>query len=98
MEGVGRGATAYAPVAGMKLPDIVGDTMTEDARNSIYLWVASLAVFGFLWADIKFDLLPSLSTEWTPWIFGGVLLLNLLQMAFGFWRRRLSRSSDKSAS
>lgn len=72
--------------------------MTEDARNSIYLWVASLAVFGFLWADITFDLLPSMSNEWTPWILGGTLLLNLVQMAFQFWRRRSSRSSDASSS
>ena len=72
--------------------------MTEDARNSIYLWVVSLAVFGLLWADITFDLLPSMPNEWTPWIIGGTLLLNLVQMAFQFWRRRSSRLSDTSAS
>lgn len=67
--------------------------MTEDARNSIYLWVSSLAVFGFFWADITFDLLPSVPDAWTPWILGGTLLLNLVQMTFQLWRRRLSRSS-----
>lgn len=72
--------------------------MTEDARNSIYLWVSSLAVFGLLWSDITFDLLPSMPNEWTPWIIGGTLLLNLVQMAFQFWRRRSPRSSETSAS
>jgi len=36
--------------------------------------------------------------EWTPWIIGGTLLLNLVQMAFQFWRRRSPRSSETSAS
>ena len=91
--------SANDPFPDSQVPDterlvLAGGRMTEDARNSIYLWAASLAVFGFLWADISFDLLPSMPNEWTPWIIGGTLLLNLVQMALHFWRRRSSMSDD----
>ncbi len=35
--------------------------MTEDARNSIYLWAGTLVLFGAFWASLHFNLLEGIS-------------------------------------
>ncbi len=53
--------------------------MSQDARNSIYLWIGSLAVFGFLWANISFDFLPVLDVpdDWLWPILAMIVLMNV---------------------
>lgn len=38
--------------------------MSEDARNSIYLWVSTLVLFGAFWASLHFDLFDGISDSW----------------------------------
>jgi hypothetical protein len=75
--------------------------MSQDARNSIYLWIGSLAVFGFLWANISFDLLPvpDIPNEWLWPILGMSVLMNVAgEIANYRGRRRAAKSEGANTS
>lgn len=71
-----------------------GSLVSEDARNSIYLWVGGSAFFGLFWAGLHFDLLGGVSDTWLWPVLGGLTLINLAQTAWGFWNRRASNSGN----
>lgn len=62
--------------------------MSDDARNSIYLWVGGLAFFGIFWAGLHYDLLAGASDRWLWPILGIILIVNLAEAAWKFWKRR----------
>jgi hypothetical protein len=72
--------------------------MSVDARNSIYLWVSVLTLFGILWASFKVDLLRGLPTEWLWPLFAAVGVANLASFSWGLWRRRVRNHGGPSNS
>ena len=68
--------------------------MSEDARNSIYLWVGALTCFGLLWAALHFDLLVGVPNEWLWPVVGIIVAINMLQTVWDFWKRRASSSDN----
>ncbi len=66
--------------------------MSEDARNSIYLWVGGIAFALLLWAALKFgftDLVPRWVVEAEQ---GLLLLVFLFRFGLWLWRRHAKRS------
>lgn len=72
--------------------------MSEDARNSIYLWIGGLALGGLFWAVLYFDVFRGVSDAWLWPLLGTILVINLAQTAWGFWKRRASNSRDLNSS
>jgi len=69
--------------------------MTEDVRNSVYLWGATIAIFALLWAGLHFHALDWIP-DWALWPMVGIAAVgNLAQFVWGIWTRRAS-SSDVS--
>lgn len=64
--------------------------MSEDARNSVYLWVGGMAFFGLFWACLHFDVLTGVSSTWIWRVLVIITLINLAQTGWGFLRRRAS--------
>lgn len=64
--------------------------MSEDARNSIYLWIGSIAFFAYFWATTSFDLLPPIPDEWFLPLMGFCLLVNVVDLIQFLWLRRAS--------
>jgi len=64
--------------------------VTNDARNSIYLWVGGIAFFGLFWAGLHFNLLGWIPDKWLWPALGIILAINMAQSVWGFWRRRTS--------
>jgi hypothetical protein len=73
--------------------------MSQDARNSIYLWIGSLSVFGLLWANMSFDLLPvpKIPDEWLWVIVGIVVFVNVaIEIANYRGRRRAAKAESEN--
>ena len=72
--------------------------MSEDARNSIYLWIGGFAFLGLVWASLYFDAFRGVSTHWFYPLVCAAILINLAKAAWGFWKRRASnlRNTDRS--
>ena len=68
--------------------------VSEDARNSIYLWIGGLAYFGFFWAFLQYDVFRGLSDTWLWPLLGIITVINLAQIAWGFWKRRASNPDN----
>lgn len=64
--------------------------MSEDARNSIYLWTGSIAFFAYFWATTSFDLLPQIPDDWFLPLIGLFLLVNVADFIRLLWMRRAS--------
>lgn len=62
--------------------------MSEDARNSIYLWVGGLAFFGLFWAALHFQWPIGVSDKWLWPIVGIVAVINISQTLWGLYRLR----------
>jgi len=70
--------------------------MTTDTRNSIQLWVGGLTFFGLFWAALHFDVFESVPTAWDKWLWpllSVVGAINLVQFAWGLWKRRRNKSN-----
>lgn len=68
--------------------------MSEDARNSIYLWAGGLAFFGLFWAALHFNWLEGVSDRWL-WPFVGIVAaINMMQTVWGIWKRRASSPNN----
>ncbi|WP_176592004.1 hypothetical protein [Sphingobium sp. EM0848] len=64
--------------------------MSEDARNSINLWLGGLAFFGLFWAGLHFRALEWIP-NWLLWPLVGLAALgNLTRLAWGLWKRHAS--------
>lgn len=68
--------------------------MSEDARNSLYLWVGGLAFVGLFWAALRFEWLAGAPDRWLWPLVGLVGVINLIQTGFGFWKRRASNPNN----
>ena len=68
--------------------------MSEDARNSIYLWVGGLAFFGLFWAALHFEVFEGVSDTWLWPLLGIAAVFNLGHVALGFWKRRASNPNN----
>ncbi|QPC99637.1 hypothetical protein [Qipengyuania soli] len=67
--------------------------VSRDARNSIFLWAASLIAIAILWAATSLDLVPVFPDEWTLPILGLLLALNAIEIA-GLVLKRRSRNEE----
>jgi len=67
--------------------------MSQDARNSIYLWVGAIVLAGLFWASLRFDLLPEIPDRWLWPMLTAMLALNVLNLIRDVLRRRRSRDS-----
>ena len=64
--------------------------MSQDARNSIYLWISVLTFVGLFWAGLQFNLLGDMSDTWIWPLIGAVAVIDFARLAWGFWKRRAS--------
>ena len=68
--------------------------MSEDARNSVYLWLSTLVFFGAFWACLHFHLLEGISDTWLWPVFTALLVVNVVQTVRGVWQRRASNPKN----
>ena len=64
--------------------------MSNDARNSLIAWVSVLALSGFFWISLRFDLVPDIPSWSAPVGFGFALLAQLFSWV------RFKRRAEKS--
>lgn len=64
------------------------EIMSKDARNSIFLWAASLIAIGILWIPASLDVMPVVPDGWILPILGLLLLLNVIEIGGLIWKRR----------
>lgn len=62
--------------------------VSEDARNSIYLWVGGLAFFGLFWGDMQLDLFRGVSDTWLWPLLGIIAVIEIARTGWLFWKRR----------
>lgn len=65
--------------------------MSPDLRNSIILWVGSIAFFGLGWLSLKFGVHLYIPDTWLWAIVGAVGFVNGVQFCVGLWKRRASK-------
>jgi hypothetical protein len=65
-----------------------------DVRNSIYLWVGSIAFVLAFWAALRFDFLAGVSSDWIWRVLCIVAVINLGQFLWGLWRRRVPTDGE----
>jgi len=70
--------------------------VSEDARNSVYLWVGGLTFFGLYWASLHFEVFSGVSKIWLWPMLGIVTVINLAQTSWRFWKRRASEADKPS--
>ena len=71
--------------------------MSEDNRNSIYLWVGGFACFGVVWAIGHFEVFRGISVWLWP-VVGIAALTNFVKIGWGFWKRRASNAMNPDQS
>ena len=62
--------------------------MSRDAKNSILLWVATLAFFGVFWAFSHFGMAPNAPDGWQWPMFLLLVGVNVVRFAWGFFHKR----------
>jgi hypothetical protein len=74
--------------------------LSEDARNSLYLWAGALAFAGLFWAALRFEWLTGVPNKWFWRVGATIAVINLAQTGWGFWRRRASnpKNPDRNVS
>ena len=65
--------------------------MSDDLRNSVLLWVGTLAFFGLFWAALHFDVGPNIPDHWLLPMFGILIALNVIRPIWDFVRKRKGR-------
>ncbi|MCA0902864.1 hypothetical protein [Qipengyuania aquimaris] len=68
--------------------------MSENARNSIYLWLTTVAFFGAFSACLHFDWVEGISDTWLWPVFAALLVVNVVQTFRGAWQRRASNPKN----
>ncbi|WBQ19099.1 hypothetical protein [Sphingobium yanoikuyae] len=68
--------------------------MSEDLRNSLFLWFNGLAFAALLWAGLHFSPLQGVKRDWMN--LGGALLclFNFGWLCWGLWQRRASNPKN----
>ena len=72
--------------------------MTEDARNSITLWIGGLAVFGLFGLGLHFNVFSGISDAWLWPLLSVAIAVNLAQTVWRIWKRRASDSKNSRRS
>ena len=62
--------------------------MSRDARNSILLWVGTLAFVGLFWAGLHFDIGANIPDRWLWPMLGIVVGFNVVKAIWDFFRKR----------
>lgn len=62
--------------------------MSRDARNSILLWLGTLAFVGLFWASLHFDIGAKIPDRWLWPMLGIVIGVNVLKSIWDFFRTR----------
>ena len=83
---VGSRPIADVPTGG-KLPCHGEHFMSRDAKNSILLWVGTLAFFGLFWASVHFDIGGDIPDGWLTPLLGVAIGVNVLKFAWDYWRK-----------
>ena len=73
---------------GGKLPCHGEHFMSRDAKNSILLWVGTLAFFGLFWASVHFDIGAEIPDGWLTPLLGVAIGVNVLKFVWDYWRKR----------
>ena len=62
--------------------------MSRDAKNSILLWIGTLAFVGLFWAGLHFEIGTRIPDRWWWPMIGIVTGVNLLKFLCDFVRKR----------
>ena len=62
--------------------------MSQDARNSIYLWAGGIAFALLFWLTLRIDLFEGVPIEWLQGALAIAGLVSLFRFARGLWSRR----------
>ena len=62
--------------------------MSHDLKNSILLWVGTLALFGLFWSALHFNVGPDIPDQWLWPMFGILVVLNGLRSLRDHYRKR----------
>lgn len=62
--------------------------MSDDLKNSILLWVGTLAFFGLIWAALHFDLGPGIPDHWLLPVFGILTAVNVVRSIWNLSGKR----------
>jgi hypothetical protein len=68
--------------------------MSEDGRNSIYLWLGTVTVFGAFWAFLHFDWFEGISDDWLWPAVTVLLVVNGVQTVWSFWQRHAANPEN----
>jgi len=64
--------------------------MSQDAKNSILLWVGTLVFFGLFWAAVHYEIGPEIPRSWQVPLLFLLIGLNVAKAAWTFIRNRKS--------
>ena len=62
--------------------------MSHDLKNSILLWVGTLALFGLFWSALQLNVGPDIPDQWLWPMFGILVVLNGLRSLRDHYRKR----------
>ena len=62
--------------------------MSEDAKNSIFLWVATPVFLGVMWALMHYDTGPKIPDRWQGPALGFLLAANISSLVWRHFRKR----------
>ena len=62
--------------------------MSRDAKNSILLWIGSLAFVGLFWAALHFDIAPAIPDRWLWPAVGAIVAVDVVLTIRGRFRKR----------
>lgn len=62
--------------------------MSRDAKNSIILWIGTLAFFGVFWAFLHFDIGAEIPDRWLWPMMGILVVVNVVTSIWDYFRRR----------
>jgi hypothetical protein len=62
--------------------------VSEDARNSIYLWIGGIAFAVLAWVVMRFDPFPDILSEWMLGVSLVVGIVSIVNLVRDLWTRR----------
>lgn len=62
--------------------------MSRDAKNSILVWIGTLAFFGVFWAAIYFEIRTPIPDNWLLPLFLILVGVNVVRFAWDFFYKR----------
>ncbi len=62
--------------------------MSQDAKNSIFLWAGTLVFVGLFWAALHFDIGPDIPDSWLGPMLAIVIGANVVRSAWDYFSKR----------